>query len=208
MAACRSGRGPRSSASGRALRVRALRSACVSVRPCNTRQRIVTVRRGWTPGCRAAPTPPAPWRIHEIAPDFRLEDVWALPTPGGPDGLRSSVEGFGPRVTLPATDSRLVRILASRSAGRSGRSPAGTARTPALRARERRRSAIPAAGGSARRPLRADVPDALPLQTALPARATSGPPRSPTGPCTACSTSAGSRSGGWRLPRRPDGRAG
>jgi hypothetical protein len=26
-----------------------------------------------------------PWRIHEIAGDFRLEDVWALPTPGGPD---------------------------------------------------------------------------------------------------------------------------
>lgn len=26
-----------------------------------------------------------PWRIHEIAPDFDLEDVWALPTPGGPD---------------------------------------------------------------------------------------------------------------------------
>lgn len=25
-----------------------------------------------------------PWRIHEIAPDFELEDVWALPTPGGP----------------------------------------------------------------------------------------------------------------------------
>lgn len=25
-----------------------------------------------------------PWRIHDIAPDFRLEDVWALPTPGGP----------------------------------------------------------------------------------------------------------------------------
>jgi hypothetical protein len=24
-----------------------------------------------------------PWRIHEIAPDFELEDVWALPTPGG-----------------------------------------------------------------------------------------------------------------------------
>jgi hypothetical protein len=24
-----------------------------------------------------------PWRVHEIAPDFRLEDVWALPTPGG-----------------------------------------------------------------------------------------------------------------------------
>ena len=26
-----------------------------------------------------------PWRIHEIAHDFGLEDVWALPTPGGPD---------------------------------------------------------------------------------------------------------------------------
>jgi hypothetical protein len=25
------------------------------------------------------------WRIHEIVPDFRLEDVWALPTPGGRD---------------------------------------------------------------------------------------------------------------------------
>ncbi|KOU42902.1 DUF2867 domain-containing protein [Streptomyces sp. WM6378] len=28
-----------------------------------------------------------PWRIHEIAADFTLEDVWALPTPGGPDEL-------------------------------------------------------------------------------------------------------------------------
>ena len=26
-----------------------------------------------------------PWRIHEITRDFRLLDVWALPTPGGPD---------------------------------------------------------------------------------------------------------------------------
>lgn len=26
-----------------------------------------------------------PWRIHGVIPDFRLEDVWALPTPGGPD---------------------------------------------------------------------------------------------------------------------------
>ena len=25
-----------------------------------------------------------PWRIHEPTYDFRLEDVWALPTPGGP----------------------------------------------------------------------------------------------------------------------------
>ncbi len=26
-----------------------------------------------------------PWRIHEIASDFRLEDVWELPGVGGPD---------------------------------------------------------------------------------------------------------------------------
>lgn len=35
-----------------------------------------------------------PWRIHQIAPDFRLEDVWALATPGGPDDLRVLVEQF------------------------------------------------------------------------------------------------------------------
>ena len=33
-----------------------------------------------------------PWRIHEITKDFRLEDVWALPTPGGPDDFRRVVE--------------------------------------------------------------------------------------------------------------------
>ena len=26
-----------------------------------------------------------PWRIHELTGDFRLEDVWTLPTPGGPE---------------------------------------------------------------------------------------------------------------------------
>jgi hypothetical protein len=35
-----------------------------------------------------------PWRIHEIAGDFRLEDVWALPTPGGPDDLEPFVRQF------------------------------------------------------------------------------------------------------------------
>ncbi|WP_280384200.1 DUF2867 domain-containing protein [Nocardia wallacei] len=28
-----------------------------------------------------------PWRIHDLTRDFELEDVWALPTPGGPDDL-------------------------------------------------------------------------------------------------------------------------
>src|SRR5207342_3125199 len=33
-----------------------------------------------------------PWRIHDLTPDFRLEDVWALPTPGGPDDFPRLVE--------------------------------------------------------------------------------------------------------------------
>jgi hypothetical protein len=32
-----------------------------------------------------------PWLIHTIAPDFQLEDVWALPTPGGPGGFQTLV---------------------------------------------------------------------------------------------------------------------
>ncbi len=35
-----------------------------------------------------------PWRIHEIVPDFRLEDVWALPTPGRADEFPILVKGF------------------------------------------------------------------------------------------------------------------
>jgi hypothetical protein len=50
-----------------------------------------------------------PWRIHEVAPDFRLEDVWALPTPGGPDDF-----------------PRLVRQIA---AGDTSRNPSRAART-------------------------------------------------------------------------------
>jgi hypothetical protein len=35
-----------------------------------------------------------PWRIHEITRDFRLEDVWALPTPGGPHELPRLVDAI------------------------------------------------------------------------------------------------------------------
>ena len=35
-----------------------------------------------------------PWRLHEVAPDFEVEDVWELPTPGGPDDLDRLVQGF------------------------------------------------------------------------------------------------------------------
>ena len=45
-----------------------------------------------------------PWRIHELVPDFRLEDVWALPTPGAADEFPLLVEGFAsadPAQSLP-----------------------------------------------------------------------------------------------------------
>jgi Protein of unknown function (DUF2867) len=33
-----------------------------------------------------------PWRIHEFTKDFKLEDLWELPTPGGPDDLGRMVQ--------------------------------------------------------------------------------------------------------------------
>ncbi|MFS0702003.1 DUF2867 domain-containing protein [Cellulomonas sp. 179-A 4D5 NHS] len=36
----------------------------------------------------------SPWRLHEVAPDFAVEDVWALATPGGPDDLPRLVEAM------------------------------------------------------------------------------------------------------------------
>jgi hypothetical protein len=33
-----------------------------------------------------------PWRIHALTPDFDLEDVWQLDTPGGPDDFPRFVE--------------------------------------------------------------------------------------------------------------------
>src|SRR4051812_1348341 len=58
---------------------------------------------------RSAHTGP-PWRIHEIAPDFRLEDVWALPAAGDRDDFARLVELL---VSYdPAQDSpRAVRAL-------------------------------------------------------------------------------------------------
>ncbi|MBC6446021.1 DUF2867 domain-containing protein [Actinokineospora xionganensis] len=47
-----------------------------------------------------------PWRIHEIAPDFRVEDVWALDTPGGPDGLARLADQF-----TAGPDNVIVRAL-------------------------------------------------------------------------------------------------
>jgi Protein of unknown function (DUF2867) len=51
-----------------------------------------------------------PWRIHEIVPDFRLEDVWALPTPGRADEFPILVEGFA-SADPAQTRSSAVRAL-------------------------------------------------------------------------------------------------
>jgi hypothetical protein len=58
-----------------------------------------------------------PWRIHELTRDFRLEDVWALPTPGGRDDFSELVQEF-PRLMRGATSgepsegsSRAARTL-------------------------------------------------------------------------------------------------
>jgi hypothetical protein len=79
-----------------------------------------------------------PWRIHALAPDFALEDVWALPTPGGPDDfprlaeLVSGLDPGGSRAAgaLFALRSFLGRVL------RWDRPEAGIgARVPTLRDR-------------------------------------------------------------------------
>ena len=51
-----------------------------------------------------------PWRIHELTGDFRLEDVWALPTPGGPDDFPRLVEGIA-SADPSRSSSRTARML-------------------------------------------------------------------------------------------------
>jgi len=51
-----------------------------------------------------------PWRIHELTRDFRLEDVWALPTPGGPEDFPRLVAGVASG-DLSRGSSRAVNIL-------------------------------------------------------------------------------------------------
>jgi Protein of unknown function (DUF2867) len=53
-----------------------------------------------------------PWRIHELTRDFRLEDVWALPTPGGPDDFPRLVQGFA-ATDLSQSSSRAIRTLSA-----------------------------------------------------------------------------------------------
>jgi hypothetical protein len=50
------------------------------------------------------------WRIHELTEDFRLEDVWALPTPGGPDDFARLVQQLTSRDPSESS-SRAARTL-------------------------------------------------------------------------------------------------
>jgi hypothetical protein len=49
------------------------------------------------------------WRIHELAPDFRVEDVWALATPGGRDDFPRLVELM--TSMSPSSSSGVTRAL-------------------------------------------------------------------------------------------------
>jgi hypothetical protein len=51
-----------------------------------------------------------PWRIREIAPDFTLEDVWALPAHGGPDDFQALLD-LAASLDAANADSRATRIL-------------------------------------------------------------------------------------------------
>ncbi|HKF83148.1 MAG TPA: DUF2867 domain-containing protein [Solirubrobacterales bacterium] len=51
-----------------------------------------------------------PWRIHEIVPDFTLEDVWALPAEGGAEEFPALLELVG-SLDPTESDSRATRAL-------------------------------------------------------------------------------------------------
>ena len=51
-----------------------------------------------------------PWRIHEITPDFRLEDVWALPVRGEESDFPALVQGIAAGDPSQGS-SRLARAL-------------------------------------------------------------------------------------------------
>jgi hypothetical protein len=56
-----------------------------------------------------------PWRIHELARDFRIEDVWALPTPGGPDDFPRLVQGFASADPLQSPSGAVRNLFAIRA---------------------------------------------------------------------------------------------
>ncbi|GAA0447128.1 DUF2867 domain-containing protein [Streptomyces sp. NPDC046215] len=83
-----------------------------------------------------------PWRIHEIAHDFTVEDVWALPTPGGPDDLewlvRQTADGIRGGVNGDGLVSRVLFAVRWKLGALLGWDKSGTGistRPPSLRDR-------------------------------------------------------------------------
>ncbi len=80
-----------------------------------------------------------PWRIHELTRDFRLEDVWALPTPGGPRDFHRLVERFASsdpsRGSLPARALWAIRWKLGELLGWDGPDTGVGTRVPTLRDR-------------------------------------------------------------------------
>jgi Protein of unknown function (DUF2867) len=95
-----------------------------------------------------------PWRIHEIAEDFRIEDVWALPTPGDRDEFPRLVQWLAgaddqarPNASWPAKVLWAVRSSIGRVFGWDAPDP----QRPTLR--DRLPADLAAAGGPAFRGL-------------------------------------------------------
>ena len=81
-----------------------------------------------------------PWRIHELTADFRLEDVWALPTPGGPDDFPRLVHGFASddpsqRLSRPACTVWAIRWKVGELLGWDSLDAGLGSRVPTLRDR-------------------------------------------------------------------------
>jgi hypothetical protein len=80
------------------------------------------------------------WRIHELTRDFRVEDVWALQTPGGRDEFRRLVAGItaGDPAHGPSRTARMlwaVRWKLGKLLGWDAPDTGLGARVPALRDR-------------------------------------------------------------------------
>jgi len=81
-----------------------------------------------------------PWRIHQLTPDLRVEDVWALHTPGGRDDFARLVAGItaGDPAHGPSRTARMLWALRWRLGTLLGWDAPDTglgARVPALRDR-------------------------------------------------------------------------
>ena len=133
-----------------------------------------------------------PWRIHDLTHDFRLEDVWALPTPGGPDDFPRLVAGIASG-DLSQGSSRAARTLwairwkVGELLGWDGPDAGVGSRVPTLRDR------LPADLRDAR------IGPGLRRRSGSPRSTcsrTSSPQRSPTGPCTGSCISGGFRTRG------------